>query len=289
MGNHDSGWIDAAFGRSAGCFVALLDAARFAAALLVGVLFLTGSARAQVTGGTGASINEGLETATLYVDTNTGSDSNPGTQELPLKTISAAAAIAAANSQNKTGTAVTIDPGIYRESVSVALASGQVSTGWPMTFEATPNSSGPVIVSGADVWGGWQPSSLYPSLYTNPWPYQWGECAPSAGSASEEPDILLRREMIFINGTPLTQVLSLVELTNAGFTNPGSFYVDEIGGMVYVWPPSGIDMATATVEVSTRPNGFSIDGWSYVVLRGLKFQYANSCRFDTTPGDKPSR
>jgi hypothetical protein len=284
MGNYDSGWIDAAFGRSAGCFVALLDATRFAAALLVGVLFLTGSARAQVTGGTGASINEGLETATLYVDTNTGSDSNPGTQELPLKTIDAAAAMAVVNNENNIGTAVMIDPGTYREAVSLALTPGQLYSNLPMTFEATPGTTGPVIVSGADVWGGWTQSSLYPQLYTNPWPYQWGECAPSAGSASEEPDILLRREMIFINGTPLTQVLSLVALTNAGFTNPGSFYVDEIGGMVYVWPPSGTDMATATVEVSTRPNGFSIDGWSYVVLRGLTFQYANSCRFDTTPG-----
>ncbi|HEY6292389.1 MAG TPA: choice-of-anchor D domain-containing protein [Terriglobia bacterium] len=281
MGNHDSGWIDAALGRSAGCFVALLDATRFAAALLVGVLFLTGSARAQ---GTGANVPEYLETATLYVDTNTGSDSNPGTQQLPLKTISAAAAIAAANSQNKIGTAVMIDPGTYRESVSVALASGQVNTNSPITFEATPGSTGSVTVSGADIWGGWTQSSLYPQLHTNPWPYQWGDCAPSAGSASEEPDILLRREMIFINGTLLTQVLSLNELTNSQFTNPGSFYVDEIGGLVYVWPPSGTDMTTATVEVSTRPNGFSIDGWSYVVLRGLTFQYANSCRFDTTPG-----
>lgn len=281
MGNHDSGWIDAAFGRSAGYFVALLDATRFAAALLVGVLFLTGSARAQ---GTGASVPEYLETATLYVDTNTGSDSNPGTQQLPLKTISAAAAIAAANSQNKIGTAVMIDPGTYRESVSVALASGQVNTNSPITFEATPGSSGSVIVSGADIWGGWQQSSLYSQLYTNAWPYQWGECAPSAGSPSEEPDILLRREMIFINGTPLTQVLSLNELTDPQFSNPGSFYVDEIGGMVYVWPPSGTDMSTATVEFSTRPNGFSIDGWSYIVLRGLTFEYANSCRFDTSPG-----
>jgi hypothetical protein len=239
-------------------------------------------ARAQDTGG--AKINEGLETVSIYVDTNTGSDSNPGTQQLPLKTISAAAAIATANSQNNIGTAVMIDPGTYRESVSVALASGQVNTDWPMTFEATPGLSGAVIVSGADIWGGWTPSSLYPQLYTNLWPYQWGECAPSAGTPSVEPDILLRREMTFINGTPLTQVLSLSELTSAQFTNPGSFYVDEIGGMVYVWPPSGTDMSTATVEVSTRPNAFSIDGWSYVVLRGLTFEYANSCRFDTLPG-----
>ena len=47
---------------------------------LVVFLFLTeGFAKAQ------ANINENLETAFLWVNVNTGSDSNPGTQQLPLQ------------------------------------------------------------------------------------------------------------------------------------------------------------------------------------------------------------
>jgi hypothetical protein len=53
-----------------------------------------------------ATVNESEETATLWVDTSKGSDSNPGTQQLPLKTIGAAAALAFANNQASIGTKV---------------------------------------------------------------------------------------------------------------------------------------------------------------------------------------
>src|ERR1700719_729259 len=64
-----------------------------------------------------ATVNESLETATLYVDTAKGSDSNPGTQLKPLKTIGAAASMAETNNQSSIGTKVIINPGTYRESV----------------------------------------------------------------------------------------------------------------------------------------------------------------------------
>ena len=41
-----------------------------------------------------ANVNEGLETASLYVDGSKGSDSNAGTQLQPLKTIAKAASLA---------------------------------------------------------------------------------------------------------------------------------------------------------------------------------------------------
>lgn len=214
-----------------------------------------------------ANVNESLETATLWVDTSKGSDSNPGTQQLPLKTIGAAAALAMANNQASIGTKVIINPGTYREAVTLQF--GPTVTSLPMTFEAATN--GTVVVSGADVWTGWQAYSKNPSMYTMAWPYQWGLCAVDSGVPPFEENIVLRREMIFVNGTPLTQVLSQSAMV------VGTFYADEKGGTVYIWPPTGTNMATATVEVSTRPSLFMIEDMSNIVLRGLTFQDAGSC------------
>src|SRR6516164_464018 len=214
-----------------------------------------------------AQVNENLETAFIYVDVNTGSDSNPGTASQPLKTIGAAASKAINNNHQGVGSRVIINPGTYRESISVGK--NFRSTSLPMTFQAATN--GTVVVSGADVWTGWTPYSGNPSIYTQAWPYQWGECPGSAGSPIEQ-KVVLRQEMIMVNGTPLTEVLSLTAM------RPGTFFPDEANATVYVFPPAGTNMTTATVEVATRPNLFTDDRQSYLVLRGLTFQYANSCR-----------
>jgi hypothetical protein len=221
-----------------------------------------------------ANVNESLETATLWVDTNRGSDSNPGTQQLPLKTIGYAATLAVTNNQAGIGTKVIINPGTYREAVTLQYNTSDTSL--PMTFEAAAN--GTVVVSGADVWTGWQAYSQNGSIYTNAWPYQWGLCPVDSGIPPFEQNIVLRREMIFVNGTPLTQVLSLSAMV------VGTFYVDEIGGTVYLWPPTGTNISTATVEVSTRPNLFLIEEMSNIVLRGLTFQYASTCYKDRAVG-----
>src|SRR5260370_11949082 len=79
-------------------------------ALLLPLFFLT-SAVGQ------ATVNESLETAYIYVDTVKGSDSNPGTQLKPLKTIGAAASMAETNNQSGIGSRVTINPATYPETV----------------------------------------------------------------------------------------------------------------------------------------------------------------------------
>src|SRR5271165_3659915 len=65
-----------------------------------------------------ATVNESLETANVYVNGTTGSDSNPGTESQPLKTIGAAVSMAVSNNHNSIGTKVTIEAGTYRESIS---------------------------------------------------------------------------------------------------------------------------------------------------------------------------
>jgi hypothetical protein len=214
-----------------------------------------------------ANVKESLETASIYVDGTKGSDSNPGSQSEPLKTISAAAQMALNNNYQSIGSKVIINPGTYREAVSIGKTFR--TTSLPITFgAATP---GTVIVSGADVWTGWVPYSGNSSIHTQAWPYQWGECAATTRGPTEQ-NIVLRQEMVIVNGTPLTEVLALAAMQS------GTFFPDEANATLYVWPPAGTNMSTATVEVATRPTLFTDLGESNVVLRGLTFQYANSCR-----------
>jgi hypothetical protein len=236
---------------------------RYACALcaLGGILFFCGLSFGQ------ANINENLETAYIYVNGTTGSDSNPGTQSKPLQTIGAAAAMAQTNNENGIGSRVTISAGTYRE--SVLLNYGPKDTSLPITFEAA--TKGTVIVSGATVYTGWVKYASNPSIYTNTWLNDWGTCAQITMCPFQQ-EIMMRQEMVAVNGTVLTQTLSLTQM------QPGTFYVDEEAALIYVWPPAGTKMSTATVEAASLPSLFQISNASNIVVRGLTFQYANSCR-----------
>jgi hypothetical protein len=224
-----------------------------------------------------ATVNESLETAIIYVDTVNGSDSNPGTQALPFKTISESVTTALENNKSNIGTKVIINPGTYRESIVISPnAKGQTSM--PITLQAA--STGTVIVSGAVQYSGWAPYGPNTSIYFTVWPNKWGLCPSDGGNAPYEPDIVNRREMVVVNGTNMTQVLTLSDMIY-----PGTFFVDETAGLVYVWPPSGTNMTTADVEVPANPNPLLIQAagsstLNGVVIRGLTFEYANPCHHD---------
>src|SRR3954471_25090809 len=221
-----------------------------------------------------ANVNESLELYSFWVDTSTGSDSNPGTQSLPFKTIAHAASQAVANNQAGKGTHVWINDGTYRETIS--LTSSVLDTTFPITFEATHH--GKAIVSGAVLYTGWTQYSANHSIYTTAWNNTWGLCATVTGcdpSKYPQPSIMLRQEIVAVNGTMLTQVLSV------GQMQTGTFYVDTTNHLIYVWPPARTNMSTAAVDVATEPTLFSLAGKSNIVIRGLVFQYANSCRSDS--------
>jgi ribosomal protein L2 len=226
--------------------------------LFSAAVLLPGTAFAQ------ANVNENLETAFLYVDGTKGSDSNPGTQALPLKTIGAASAIAASNNSASIGTRVTINPGTYRESIAL----GGSRTSLPITFQAA--TKGTVILSGSEILTGWTQSPSNQHLYSSAWNNNWGLC-PTVSTCPYREDITQRQELVVVNGSVLTQVLLYSSL------QPGTFYIDSADSLVYVWPASGTNMSTATVEAAVTPVLWSILGSKNVVVRGLTFQYANSC------------
>lgn len=215
-----------------------------------------------------ATVSENLETATLWVDTVNGSDSNPGTRQLPLQTIGAAITAAQNNNYQSIGTKVIINPGVYRESLN--LSKTYKSTSLPMTFQAA--TAGTVTLSGAVPYTSWSVSNGNPAIYTSSWPNQWGFCPSDAGNAPHEPSIVLRREMVFVNGAPMTEVLSLSQMVF-----PGTFFVDEGSALLYVWPPEGTIMSSADVEVANSPTLLTIFSMQNVVFRGINFSYANTC------------
>jgi hypothetical protein len=218
-----------------------------------------------------ASIDENQETVTIYVDAVKGSDSNSGTKLLPLKTVGAGTALAVTNNRAGVGTKVIVNPGTYRESVSMVYSSRDSTL--PITIQAA--TTGAAIISGADVWTGWTVYSGNSSIYTHAWANKWGLCPPEGEGSPAQEDIVRRREMIIVNGSLLMQVLTLSAMRQS------TFYVDETKSTAYLWPPSGTNMNTATVEVGTRSSLFYISGKKNLVIRGLTLQYANSCREDS--------
>lgn len=229
--------------------------------------------------GIGAIVDESRETAVVYVDPVKGIDTNPGTQALPLKTLAAALAVASSNNKASIGTTVWANPGVYRESIS--LNSSAKDTNYPITLQAV--TPGTAIVSGAQQYTGWVASTTIPGAFTTSWLYQWGTCLPdTSAGAPPQPDIMLRREMVFVNGSPLTQVLTSNDLV------AGTFMVDEVAGLLYIYPSPGTNLTTADVEVATNPSLLSIVGKSNLVIRGMTFEYGNACRNGQGTGATPS-
>lgn len=214
-----------------------------------------------------ASVDESKETVGLYVDCVNGNDSNIGSQSSPFKTINKGVSTAIANNHAGIGTQVNIQPGTYRETVN--MNSSPLDTSLPMTFQAV--TPGTVVISGGSVMSGWIPYSLNPNIYTNAWTYNFPACAQINGCPVAL-DIVQSSTLIAVNNALMTEVLSLTQL------KPGSFFLDQPAGTVYLYPPTGANLSTSMVEVGTQSQLWSIGGKSNIVLRGLTLQYANSCR-----------
>ena len=193
------------------------------------------------------------------------SDQNPGSQGLPFKTISRAAAAAMTNNANQVGTKVLITAGTYRE--SIALPENGRETDAPIIFEA----AGEVIVSGSDVWTGWR-KVAGADVLTHAWPYTWGlaPVPPGWEPHVKLKDIVRRREMVYVNGAPLDQALSHAEL------QAGRFFADEKARRIYMRLLEGLTVDKAAVEVAVRPRLFSASGKTNIVLRGIIFQHGNT-------------
>jgi hypothetical protein len=210
---------------------------------------------------------------TIYVDQRDlqAADDNPGTASLPLFTLGRAIALASDANAASTPVRIIVQPGVYRE--SIRIAPDERTTPAPITIEGAGNG---VVVSGADVWDGW--THLGNSVYSHPWPYDWGLAAmpqdwPEPIRTYLEANPIIRRsEMVFVDGAPLRQVLSQSELEGAD----GRFFVSEETDEVFIHLAPSIDLARNIVEVSTRPSLMVVGSRENITIRNVDFERARN-------------
>jgi hypothetical protein len=214
-----------------------------------------------------ASVSEN-ESATVYVDASNGVDSYAGTAvSQPVASISAAISKAVANNAKGIGTKIVVNPGTYREALTITG-----STSAPITIEAS--STGSSYLSGSDVVTGW--SHSYGSVYSHSFPYStyansFGTCPRVSGIYEHVTSAAFQKAMIFVNGNALTQVYSTSAM------RAGTFFADSGTKLVRIWPPNGTNMGSAKVEVASRSAVLSLYHAHNVVIRGMVFTHANSC------------
>lgn len=186
-----------------------------------------------------------------------------GSAELPYPTIDWALAATKATRESGRAVRIVVAPGTYRETVKITGAAAG-----PLVLESA--APGEAIITGADVETRWTPVEGTPLVRT-PWLADWGlSPVPSSwGDAVQVSDGVRRREVVTVDGQPLTQVLSPEDLTE------GSFLVDEAADALYVHPPAGAapDLQGDLVEVSTRRQVLQLGaGATGVTVRGFTFQ-----------------
>lgn len=210
--------------------------------------------------------------ATIYVEPDhpRASDRNIGTAEMPLKSLQGGIFAAVQNKRDGYSTRVVIAPGTYRERLNM-----ETYTNWQenqpdneavMLFEA--REPGTVILSGSDEWADGWTLDPHANAWVHDWPYVWGVSPNPWQGYRELAEISRRREMIFLDGQPLQQVLSKRDLV------AGTFFVDEQAERLMVLPPEKKNFESAKKEVGVREKLIWIEYEHNVAFRGLVFEHA---------------
>ncbi|MDT3778144.1 right-handed parallel beta-helix repeat-containing protein [Nitrospira sp. MA-1] len=192
------------------------------------------------------------------------SDSNPGTNALPLKTIGMATTLALENHKRGFSTKILIYPGVYREKIHMEFSSKKLDP--TITFEAIEH--GKTIISGSEIWENWE-GTKHKNIYTHKWPFKWGvrPYPPGWEGKTILQPIVRRQEMVFVNGIKFNQADLHSEM------KPGDFSVSEENSEVAIFLPDNVDIKQSQVEVAVQKGLFTIKGKSNFVLKGLRFQH----------------
>ena len=197
--------------------------------------------------------------ATYYVDSGIGNDTNSGTQQLPLKSISAAVSKAFA------GDTIIINSGTYREMIQF-IRSGSDAT-HPIVLRA--NSGSNVQIKGSDLVTGWVKHN---------------------GSIWKKTNWNVNSQQVFVDGAPLQQLGnncpynsipwgSSVILPPMGTTLAdiftGSFYYAHPENTIYLSLPDGSDPNNHQIEVSVRDYIIPPYDLQYIELHNLNFSHSN--------------
>jgi hypothetical protein len=195
-------------------------------------------------------------------------DANAGDAPRPVETIQQALVLARRDNARNIPVRVLIHPGIYRE--TLAIEADEATTSAPLTLEGTADG---VVVSGSDVLTGWVGGGN--GIYTHPWSERWG-LAPLPdgwqGQAEylDRNPVIRRREMVFVGGHALLQVMSSDEL---GATEE-SFFVSEDQAQILIHVPPSTDVAKTDVEVAIRSHLLQVTARQNITIERMTFQHA---------------
>jgi parallel beta-helix repeat protein len=198
------------------------------------------------------------------------SDSNDGSAAKPLKTIQGAFDKMIPLKESGQNVLILFYPGVYRD----ILIGTQSRQHWMIPDNAAQlvlqaKEKGKAIFSGSDVWQDWTNEGN--GFWSKTWNYNWG--APGAGvdsfpGAPDVPELAARRELVFVAGERLAQVLNKTQLREGGFQ------VDETANKITLKLRAGLNPNTATTEVATREQLLYIWNHDNIFIRGLVFQHA---------------
>ncbi len=142
--------------------------------------------------------------------------------------------------------------GSYRN-IYVIPARTDDDTDKALTLRAV--NKGKAIIDGSDVVTDWTGPDA-DGTWTTPWTEGWGlsRDRPSSGLMWAFKPIMVRRELIFINGERQELVMQpdAIAPTAASALKPGQFTVDEAAQVLRIKPPAGVDPQTALIEISRR-------------------------------------
>jgi alpha-L-arabinofuranosidase len=229
-------------------------------------------------------------TRTYVVDASypDAGDENPGTEDRPLMTIGAAAALV------QPGERVLVKSGVYRE--RIAPARGGTGPDGMIAYEVARGHK--VIVSGSRVvlepWARstdphgedysfriWQvaldrdlfpyedrpfatPNASNAEIDLMPWALRWKDRVPYT----------LPRGLVFQDGRRLTQLAVYEDLVRL----PGSYWVDSAYCVLHVHPFDGVDPNMAMFEVTVQEQLFrpATEGLGYIRVSGFIFEHAGN-------------
>ena len=226
---------------------------------------------------------------TYYVDQShrQASDSNPGTQELPFKTINRAAQVL------QPGERVIVGAGVYRECVRPAR--GGTDPEHMISYEAAPGAK-PVIKGSEALKVKWVKSSstpgvkelwmtrLPPEIFEgyNPFctaNYRQVDQMPywNLSEVFADPKARLYLQvcgLLFQNGRRLRQVTLYTDL----FTNEGAFWVETNGLTIHIAPYGGVDPNDAEWEATAREQIFASLNYNlgFIRVKGFVLEYAGN-------------
>jgi hypothetical protein len=214
----------------------------------------------------------GDQIVTYYVNGSSGNDGNTGlsTSEAWLTLGQAETVIGAVKNSGKR-VILVIEGGTYREDLFDESA-GALFTG---DAEIEFVGSGAVIIKGSDLttsvnWSLETGLCSGADCYSHAWTNNWGVQAPPGGWPATD-DIVLRREMVFVDGTLYRQYLTEAEME----ANEESFYVNEAPGTdaIYIHLPTSTVPANYTIELAERETAFQTLNGKNIRLRNLTFQH----------------